>query len=179
MSTDKGYIKLYRDIRDHWIWSSETEPFDRLHAWVDLLMMANHKDREVPFNGRMVVVKKGSRITSLHKLSERWRWSIHKVSDFLNLLEEAGMITQERNSKKTLINVVNYGFYQDSNMTKGTVKEQSGNTEGTVKEQSGNTEGTKQDIKKHEEDIKKHEEEETEPPAYNPLAGVIRRYDDL
>ena len=167
MSTDKGYIKLYRDIRDHWIWSSEGEPFDKLHAWVDILMMVNHKDREVPFNGRMVVVRKGSRITSLHKLSERWHWSIHKVSDFLNLLEEAGMITQERNSKKTFINVVNYGFYQDANQPKG-----------TVKEQSGNTEGTKQYIKKHEEYIEKNEEEE-EPSAYDPLAGVRKRYDDL
>lgn len=178
MSTDKGYIKLYRDIRDHWIWSSEGEPFDKLHAWVDILMMVNHKDREVPFNGRMVIVRKGSRITSLHKLSERWHWSIHKVSDFLNLLEEAGMITQERNSKKTLINVVNYGFYQDSTPPKGTVKEQSRNSEGTLKEQSRNTEGTKQYIEKHEEYIEKNEEEE-EPSAYDPLAGVRKRYDDL
>lgn len=178
MSTDKGYIKLYRDIRDHWIWSSEGEPFDKLHAWVDLLMMANHKDREVPFNGKMVVVHKGSRITSLHKLSERWHWSIHKVSDFLNLLEEAGMITQERNSKKTLINVVNYAFYQDANTPKGTVKEQSGNTEGTQKEQSGNTEGTKQDIRIHYKDIEKHEEGNM-PPAYNPLGGTIKNRDDI
>jgi len=182
VSTDKGYIKLYRDIRDHWIWSSEGEPFDKLHAWVDLLMMANHKDREVPFNGRMVIVKKGSRITSLHKLSERWRWSIHKVSDFLNLLEEAGMITQERNSVKTLINVVNYAFYQDANTPKGTVKEQSRNTEGTLRGQSGNTGGTKQYIGSHYIDIEKHEEESA-PPAggetYDPLAGLRRDCDDL
>ena len=78
-------------------------------------MMANHKDREVPFNGKIVIVKKGSRITSLHKLSERWHWSIHKVSDFLNLLEEAGMITQERNSQ-------------------GTPKEHRGDSQGTLAE---------------------------------------------
>lgn len=178
MSTDKGYIKLYRDIRDHWIWSSEGEPFDKLHAWVDLLMMANHKDREVPFNGKMVVVPKGSRITSLHKLSERWRWSIHKVSDFLYLLEQAGMITQERNSQKTLINVVNYAFYQDVNTPKGTGKEHLRNTEGTLTEQEGNTEGTKQDIRIHYKDIEKHEEDNM-PPASKPFLKAIKRYDDI
>ena len=45
-STGKGYIKLYRDIRSHWIWSDP----DYLRAWVDLLMMVNHEDRQVLFN---------------------------------------------------------------------------------------------------------------------------------
>ena len=60
----------------------------------------------------------------------------------------------------------------------GVAKEQSRNTEGTLKEQSRNSEGTKQYIEKHEEYIEKNEEEE-EPSAYDPLAGVRKRYDDL
>ena len=158
MSTDKGYIKLYRDIRDNWVW--DEKPFSKGQAWIDMLMMANHKDKEVMFNGSLVTVRRGSRITSLHKLAERWGWSIHKVSDFLYTLEETGMISQERNSKKTLINVINYSFYQDANDSKGTVKKQSRNSKGTLKEHSRNTEGTKQVMKNNEERMKKNEEEE-------------------
>lgn len=163
MSTDKGYIKLYRDIREHWVWSNKDEPFDRAHAWIDILMMANHKDKKVLFNGSLITVKRGSRITSIRKLSERWGWSRHKVSDFLNTLESDGMITQERATQKTLINVINYSFYQDSTSTKGPPKSHSRATQGPQKSHSGATEGHKQDIKKNEEDIKKNEEEEAPP----------------
>lgn len=161
MSTDKGYIKLYRDVRDNWVW--DEKPFSKGQAWIDLLMMANHKDKEVMFNGSLITVKRGSRVTSLHKLAERWGWSMHKVSDFLYTLEETGMISQERNSKKTLINVINYGFYQDTNEPKGTVKRQSRNSKGTLREHSRNTEGTKQVMKNNEEGMKKNEEEEASP----------------
>lgn len=157
MSTDKGYIKLYRDVRDNWVW--DERPFSRGQAWIDLLMMVNHKDKEMMFNGSLITVKRGSRITSLHKLAERWGWSIHKVSDFLYTLEETGMISQERNSKKTMINVINYAFYQDVNDAKGTVKKQSRNSKGTLKEHSRNTEGTKQVMRNNEEGMKKKEEE--------------------
>ena len=134
MSTDKGYIKVYRDIRDHWIWTDEEESFSRGQAWIDLIMMVNHNDKDVLFNGRLIHVEKGCRITSLRRLSERWKWSIHKVSDFLNLLEKEGMISQARDSKKTLITLINYGVYQSDRGGKGTVKEHSSNTQGNHKE---------------------------------------------
>ena len=100
MSTDKGYIRLFRDIRDNWVW--DDKPFARGQAWIDLIMMMNHKDREVFYDGRMIIVKRGSRITSLRKLGERWGWSRHKVSEFLDDLEKAGMISQKRDSKGTV-----------------------------------------------------------------------------
>ena len=103
MSTDKkkqGYIKLYRDVRDHWIWNDR--PFSRGQAWIDLIMLVNHEDRKFMFMGSLTTVKKGSKITSLRQLSERWGWSKDKVAHFLDVLEEDGMLTQLRDSKKTL-----------------------------------------------------------------------------
>lgn len=164
MSTDKGYIKVYRDIRDHWIWTDEEEPFSRGQAWIDLIMMVNHNDKDVLFNGRLIHVEKGCRITSLRRLSERWKWSIHKVSDFLNLLEKEGMISQVRDSKKTLITLINYGVYQSDRGGKGTVKEHSSNTQGNHKENRRKSQGNKQDIIEgiKEGIIKKEEESEQE-----------------
>ena len=153
MSTDRGYIKLYRDVQGHDLW--DDKPFARGQAWIDLLMMVNHEDKQVLFEGRFVPVYRGARMTSLRKLSERWGWSTGKTSRFLNELEKANMIRQERNSKRTMISIVNYGIYQTSQNSRR-------NTDGTLTEHRRNTDGTKQyTIEDTIEDTK----EEIEPSA--------------
>ncbi len=114
-STGKGYIKLYRDIRNHWIWSDP----DYLRAWVDLLMMVNHEDKQILFNKKLITVKRGSRITSIRKLAERWGWSRGRVARFLDMLEQDHMIATRRTTQKTLINVINYSFYQSEKPKRG------------------------------------------------------------
>ena len=59
----EGWLKLYRSIQNHWLW--EDKPFSRGQAFVDLLLMANHKDNKILFNGELIEIKRGSRITSL------------------------------------------------------------------------------------------------------------------
>lgn len=107
----EGWISLYRKIRDSWIWKSQ-EPFDKRSAWIDLLLTVNHKYEKIEFGGQIIEVERGQAITSIDKLAKRWRWSRHKVSDFLNRLEKEGMIIQIRDNKKTLISVENYNKYQ-------------------------------------------------------------------
>lgn len=114
-STGKGYIRLYRDIRSHWIWSDP----DYLRAWVDLLMMVNHEDKQILFNKKLITVKRGSRITSIRKLAERWGWSRGRVARFLDMLEQDNMIATRRTTQKTLINVINYSFYQSEKPKRG------------------------------------------------------------
>lgn len=114
-STGKGYIRLYRDIRSHWIWSDP----EYLRAWVDLLMMVNHEDKQILFNKKLITVKRGSRITSIRKLAERWGWSRGRVARFLDMLEQDNMIATRRTTQKTLINVINYGFYQSEKPKRG------------------------------------------------------------
>lgn len=177
MSTDKGYIKVYRDIRDHWIWRDNEEPFSRGQAWIDLILMANHEDRKILFNGKLVPVNRGSRITSLRKLAERWRWSTHKVSDFLNMLEREGMIKQARDSKKTLLTIIKYGDYQDSRNSQVTVKEHSRNAQVKHKELTRNSQGNKQGIK---EDIKEGiKEEYKEWDHHSELLGEVPDEDEI
>lgn len=108
---EEGWIKLYRHIRDCWIWQS-SEPFDRRSAWVDLLMMANYEDKKVSLNGNPIIVKTGSFITSEAKLAERWRWSRRKVDTFLKALEADGSIVAKKSNKCTAISLVNWDKYQ-------------------------------------------------------------------
>lgn len=161
MSTDKGYIKLYRDIRDHWVWSDKS--FSRGQAWIDLLMLVNHKDKKTPFDGKVIVVKRGSKILSIRKLSIRWGWSKDKVSRFLNMLESDSMILQKRDSRKTLVTVVNYGFYQGSQGADRTVTGHSSDTDRTVSGHSSDTDRNKQECKKNDKNGKNVKEPPISP----------------
>lgn len=107
----EGWISIHRQLQEHWIWKSK-EPFDKRSAWIDLLLMANHKTEKIEFDNTIIEVERGQRITSLKHLSDRWNWSRHKVSDFLNRLEQDKMLVQVRDNKKTLISIENYDKYQ-------------------------------------------------------------------
>ena len=134
-----GWISIHRKIQDNLIWNDK--PFNRGAAWIDLLLLANHEDRQVLFNGNAIQVKRGEKITSLRQLSERWGWSITKVKKFLNLLSEEKMISYKSDSKKTVYSIVNYEVYQDNENTKS-------NTEITLKENRNKTEINQKEIKK-------------------------------
>jgi len=106
----KGYIKLHREIQDCWIWKDER--FTRGQAWVDLLLLANHKDVKIAIGENIEIVKRGQFVTSIAKLSDRWKWSFNTTKKFLNLLENDNMLTRKSDNSKTLITIVNYGIYQ-------------------------------------------------------------------
>ncbi len=107
----EGWIKIYRQIRNHWIWKDK-EPFDKRSAWIDLLLSVNHKSKKVPFENDFIEIERGQTLTSIKQLAEKWSWSRHKVSDYLNQLEQDTMIVQVRDTRKTLISIVNYSKYQ-------------------------------------------------------------------
>lgn len=135
----QGYIKLYRQLQDCWIWNDKEYEVTKGHAWIDILLSCNHEDKKVMFDGKPYIVKRGEWITSILSLSDKWGWGRKKVSNFLNILEEDGMIVQDRNNKRTLIKVVNYDTYQGYDNDDGTTKEQQTNTKGTSEEHQRNT----------------------------------------
>ena len=58
----EGWISIYRQIQDNWIWKSK-EPFDKRSAWIDLLLMVNHDKQKVEFDNGFIVLsisKKGT-----------------------------------------------------------------------------------------------------------------------
>lgn len=113
-----GWIKLHRKLQDCWIW--QEKPFDKGRAWVDLLLSAMHHDKKLLIDNEIVIISRGSFMTSVVKLSERWGWSRNKVFRFLKLLEDEQMLTTERTPKGTLINIVKYEDYQVLETADGT-----------------------------------------------------------
>lgn len=97
---NRGWIKLHRQILECDIWigfdEEPDEPFDRRSAWIDLLLRANHRDKEFLFDGQMIVVGRGQLITSVRKLAARWHWGKDKTLRFLRTLEQLNMIENHR-----------------------------------------------------------------------------------
>ena len=111
-----GWISIHRKIQDNIIWNDK--PFNRGAAWIDLIMLANHEDKQILFNGNVICVKRGEKITSLRKLSERWGWSRGKTKMFLNLLKSENMIEFKTDHQKTTYKIVNYNVYQNEDLDK-------------------------------------------------------------
>lgn len=112
----RGFILLHRQIQDHWIWTANT-PFDDRSAWIDLLLLANHEDKKIPYNKGFRMVKRGQHLTSQAKLAERWHWSRDRVKRFLQRLKKDSMIEYDSTTNNTTITLVNYGRYQDTRPT--------------------------------------------------------------
>lgn len=106
----QGYIKLHRQLQECWLWTEDR--FSRGQAWIDLLLMANHKDKKFPMNDEIKIIQRGQFVTSKRKLADKWKWNRRTVDVFLNLLVKDEMITMECTTKYTTITIINYDFYQ-------------------------------------------------------------------
>lgn len=125
----EGWISIYRQIQDNWIWKSK-EPFDKRSAWISLLLKANHKDTKIMMDSKLIEVKKGSFITSEMKLADEWKWGRKKVRTFLQGLEADQMLTKNCTTKYTSITIENWDLYQNVEQE----KEQRRNNRGTTRE---------------------------------------------
>lgn len=134
----EGWISLYRSILDNPLW--QDKPFSKGQAWIDLLLLANHKDKKIMIGNSIVAVERGSFITSELKLMSRWGWSKTKVRAFLSILHKAQMIEKKSDSKKTIINIVNYSKYQELETTEKPLKDHKKTADDTqpIKKQRNN-----------------------------------------
>jgi hypothetical protein len=103
-----GWIKLHRKIQDNPIWDKP----EQLRAWIDLLLMATHKERTKFINGEEVILEQGEVDASFRYLSKRWNWSVGKVQRFLNLLKKCLMIEVKTDTGQNLVSICNYATYQ-------------------------------------------------------------------
>lgn len=110
-----GWIKLHRQIKEHWIWQNP----EYLKAWLTILIMVNHEEKKILIHGEVVVCSRGQSILSLSNWAKLFggKWSIQRIRTFFNLLENDSMITSEGLRKTTRVTVCNYDTYQESQQT--------------------------------------------------------------
>lgn len=163
-----GWIKLHRQIMDHPFYE-ESRIFSRHEAWEYLLLNANHAPGKVLFDGQLIEVERGSFITSIRKLQERWKWSNTKVVRFLDVLEMEGMASVKRDTKKTVISIDKYGFFQGGEDAETTEKRHSNDAETTQKHTN----------KKNKEEREEKEEETRELPEAENGPSVSQKISDF
>lgn len=114
----EGWIKLSRQIEDHWLWNKQ--PYSWGQAWIDLILLANHKDEIIPYKGSLITCKRGDVNRSISFLAKRWKWNRKTVQNFLKLLASDGMVTVNATTHRTTITLVNYDNFQLQGSTKRT-----------------------------------------------------------
>lgn len=147
----KGWVVIYRSIMENPLW--EDRPFSRGQAWIDMILLASHKDTEFYLDGEMTPIERGQIITSKRKLGDRWGWSNSKVDKFIKELEKVGMLSAKSDTKKTTIKITKYEQYQgfgsieavEKTTRKATRKRHSGDAKATQKRTFNNVNNNNND----------------------------------
>ena len=152
-----GWIKLHREIQEHWIF---TDPI-KFKWWVQILMKVNHKEGEILLGNSVLKIQKGQSACSLRTWALTLNCSVKSVSTFFELLKSHNMIESKIIGKgkqsTTLITVSNYTEYQSdketlnntqSNTLSNTLGKHKGNTKGVQSKNEENDNNEKEDNKK-------------------------------
>jgi len=105
----EGWVKLYRKVLENPFCEGNAE---RLGFWTTILLMANHRGKTFYFGNQSVTCSEGQFATGRKSFSEKTNVSEMKVERWLNVLEDAQQIAQQKNNKFRLITVKNWKQYQ-------------------------------------------------------------------
>jgi len=142
----EGWIKIYRQIKEHWIWDNPLY----LKAWLTILITVNHEDKKILIEKELIDCGRGQSLLSLSGWAKLFGkgWTIQKVRTFFDLLRSDTMIITEGLRKTTRLTVCNYDIYQNQQQTE--------NRQTTSKEQADNKQIT---TNKNEEEYKEGKED--------------------
>lgn len=102
---------MHRKVIDNPIVCKDSDYFA---VWMYLLLNATHKDVQVIFNGKKTILHPGQLITGRKKIALKFGLSESKVRRILNELENDQQIDRQISTKNTLITIVNWDIYQNS-----------------------------------------------------------------
>jgi len=133
----RGWISLYRSIKDHWVWSDPV----KLKWWLLVLFEVNHSDNKVAIGYKVVECKRGQSLKSLRTWASEFGCGTKAATRFFDMLESDGMITRETIGKgkhsTTLLTVCNYDTYQSKKESEETLDTTQGKHKGDTKETQG------------------------------------------
>lgn len=110
MATPTGWLKIYRKMLDDPNYLRK--PFDKTHAWLDILLTVNFEKRVLNIKGTAVTLKPGQMVFGYRQLANRWGWSVDKVRRYFRTLNKTGSATLTSTPNGTLLTVVKWASYQ-------------------------------------------------------------------
>ena len=114
MAKSKGWIKIERDIVDHWVFQDP----EYFRAWVLMLLMANHEDAKILINKELVTIPRGAFHSSILILAGKLGWTRKRTNRYIQMLEMDEMLTTKRTTHGATFFVENYSKYQGQGTTK-------------------------------------------------------------
>lgn len=128
---EKGYVRLYRSIRDNPIvWKDS----DHIAVWIYLLLNATYLEFDVVFKGKRKRLSPGQLIVGRKSISIDLKIDESKVRRILKIFESEQQIYLETSNKNTLVTIINWSFYQG----KINVNSHQTNIDKTTSEQQSN-----------------------------------------
>lgn len=101
---------MHRQITENGMYFSQK--FTRMQAWIDLLLLAGHKEHTIYIRGNEINLKPGELAYAQRTLAKRWGWNYRTVDRYLNDLEKREMIQRRKSNITTVISINNWSFYQ-------------------------------------------------------------------
>jgi hypothetical protein len=152
----KGWISLYRSIKNHWVWSDA----EKLKWWLTILFEVNHANGKVAIGYNVIECNRGQSLKSIRTWSELFGCGTKATTSFFDMLEKDGMVKRETIGKgkhsTTLLTVCNYDTYQNGKGTEETldapIREHKGNANGTQVERKGHTNNNDNNANNEEEE---------------------------
>jgi len=121
---DRGYIPLFRMIRDNKLW--QKKPFDKCRAWIDILFRMNNTGNKIEFMAANVTytVEPGEFNVSRATLQHDWGWTERVLKDYLTMLYCEDMLKKvpkkgpKNSSFYSVVNHHNYKTWMDEKVQK-------------------------------------------------------------
>lgn len=112
MSDNSGWVKVYRRLLGHPIWTNSTP--EQKVILVTLLCMANHEPKKWEWNGTEFEVGRGQFITSLESIRSLCGKGVttQKVRTALQRFKKLNFLTYESTKTGRLVTIVNYDKWQ-------------------------------------------------------------------
>lgn len=102
----EGWISLYRKFVN-WEWYTDA---NTMRVFLHLLLLANHKEN----TWRGILIKRGQLITSYNTLSDDLNLTVQEIRTSFKRLKSTNEITTQPTNKYTLVTILKYNDYQDS-----------------------------------------------------------------
>ena len=106
-----GWIKLHRKTLKNPIVCKDA---DHLAVWCYILLNATHEEIDMIFGTEKITLSPGQLITGKRKMASELHVDESKVRRIINLLKNDAQIDAQTNSKGTLITVLNWDKYQNT-----------------------------------------------------------------
>ena len=111
MSNSQGWVSLHRKLLENPIFKNHKV----LQTFLYCLLKATHEDYELLIGDQMVSLKSGQLATGRKAISQATNLTEQNVRTALSKLEKLGILTIKPTSKYSIITVVSWDLYQQSN----------------------------------------------------------------